>query len=448
MRVDQAAPRPVALVLLVVLVGLNLRPFLTATGPLAGSIQMATGMNLQGTALLTLVPMGLMGVFAFAGPSVQAALGARRVVVAAFAAMAVGSFARFFVSNAAGLFITATVLGIGAAIVQAVFPAILKRHFPNRLAVVMGVYSATLMGGGALGARLAPLIADGGGWRLGLGWPAVPAAAAASAAILILPRGDSPAPLIAAAATPLLKRPRTWLLMACFGLVNGGYSSIIAWLAPYYQERGWSASASGGLLAVMALSQGAAALLFPVLARHDRDRRAWLWLTLGLQVAGFLGLAISPDVAPPLWAICVGAGLGASFALTMIVAMEHFADPSDAGNLTALMQGGGFLLAAIAPWIVAALHDRTGSFAAGWTLHVVNVAIVAALTVRLAPHSYVLAGGASRLSGASKTGGRAAGSTASIPAWSHLRHMDWPAPFFRPPATRTGSRKRAQGRLS
>jgi CP family cyanate transporter-like MFS transporter len=30
------------------------------------------------------------------------------------------------------------------------------------------------------------------------------------------------------------------------------------------------------------------------------------------------------------------------------------------------MQGGGFLITALPPWIVAMLHDLTGSFMVGW----------------------------------------------------------------------------------
>jgi len=177
------------LLMLVVLVGLNLRPFLTASGPLAASIRGDTGMTLQGMALLTLVPMGLMGLLAFAGPSVQAALGARRAVILALAVMAIGSFGRFFAATSGALILTAALLGIGVAIVQAVFPGILKRHFAGHLTVVMGLYSATLMGGGALGARLSPMVAGAArGWHAGLGWLAGPAALAALAAAWILPR--------------------------------------------------------------------------------------------------------------------------------------------------------------------------------------------------------------------------------------------------------------------
>ncbi len=55
----------------------------------------------------------------------------------------------------------------------------------------------------------------------------------------------------------LLAEPRAWLLMAFLGLVNGGYKSVVVWLAPHYQQLGWGASASGSLLAVMAIFQAA-----------------------------------------------------------------------------------------------------------------------------------------------------------------------------------------------
>ncbi len=58
----------VLLLAAVALVGLNLRPFITGIGPLAADIGAETDLDLKGISLLTLVPMFLMGVFAFAGP--------------------------------------------------------------------------------------------------------------------------------------------------------------------------------------------------------------------------------------------------------------------------------------------------------------------------------------------------------------------------------------------
>lgn len=371
----------------VVLVGLNLRPFMTGIGPLAADVGAETGLGLQGMALLTLTPMLLMGVFAFAGPALRARLGARRSILAALAMLGLASLLRLYVSTGWQMVATAALLGLGAAVVQAMFPGVVKQQFPRHVGVVMGLYSAMLMGGGALGAQLAPLIADAAGdWHAGLAWTAVPAVFALCVALRALPHDANRQ--ASHSATAFLRRPRTWLLMACFGLVNGGYSTAVAWLAPYYQELGWTAPASGSLLAVMALSQAVSALALPALAGRAEDRRPWLWLTLVMQAAGFAGLVLQPETAPFVWVALLGAGLGGSFSLTLIVALEHLPGPAEAGSLSALMQGGGFLIAAMPPWIVAVLHDLSGSFRAGWLLHLTCIAVVAVLTFRLAPRSY------------------------------------------------------------
>ena len=72
----------------------------------------------------------------------------------------------------------------------------------------------------------------------------------------------------------------------------------------------------------------------------------------------------------------------------MIVALDHLPDPAQAGALSALMQGGGFLIAALPPLIVATLREALGGFAAGWLLHLGCVAAVALLYWRVTPASY------------------------------------------------------------
>lgn len=380
------------LVAAVAIVGLNLRPFITGVGPLAPAIQADAGLSLQGMSLLTLAPMLLMGLVAFAGPGLQAGIGARRAVIASLVVMGAGSLLRLVPGPGWLLVATAALIGLGVAVVQAVFPGVIKQQFPHRVGAVTGLYSSMLMCGGALGAQLSPLAASlAGSWRAGLAFLALPALAAVALAAATLPANGAGPAARTNPAWRLIKRPRVWLLMTCFGLVNGGYSSIVAWLSPSWQELGWSSAASGSLLALMAASQALAALLLPVLASGRDDRRPWLWLTLALQVTGFTGLALWPTAAPAAWAIVVGAGLGGWFALAMVTALDHAPDPLQAGALSALMQGGGFLLAALPPWIIANLHDLTGGYAAGWLMHATGAVIVAALTLRLAPRHYARA---------------------------------------------------------
>jgi CP family cyanate transporter-like MFS transporter len=372
----------------VIVVALNLRPFIAGIGPLAENIRLTTELSHHGIAMLTLIPMGLMGCVAFAGPALLRTGELRTIILAALTAITFGTLMRFMVGSGAALLLTAAIIGLGAAVVQALFPALIKQRFPERFANIMGLYSAMLLAGGAVGAQLAPVIEQlSGTWQTGLGTFFIFGIIATALIWVVLPHsvGKHQGKSLAG----LFSRPRTWLLMVTFGLVNGGYSSIIAWLAPYYQEAGWSATASGSLLAVMALCQAVSAFVMPVLTKsNNKDRRPWLWLALALQFAGFAGFAFAPDAAPFLYVAVLGAGLGGCFSLLLVVALEHLPDPMEAGALSAVMQGGGFLLAALAPLIVSMLHEWSGSFSVGWKWHMVCILVGVILTRRLDPAQY------------------------------------------------------------
>ncbi|HRO51842.1 MAG TPA: MFS transporter [Alicycliphilus sp.] len=373
----------------VVLVTLNLRPFLTAIGPLTPTIQAHTGLGLQALAWLTLLPMALMGAGTWLAPALLPRLGARPTLALALTLLALGCALRL---APAWLLATAALCGVGVALVQGTLPGLIKLHTPRHVAPMMGVYSASLMGGGALGAQLSPLALQWGlGWNSALALWTLPVLAALALAWWQLGRMATPA----AGATQrgasawLLRRPRTWYLMLAFGLMNGGYASMIAWLAPHYQELGWSAAQSGALVALLSIAQAAAALLLPVLAaRGGPDRRPWLWFTLGCQALGFALLAMAPLAAPLATAIVLGVGLGGCFTFFMLVALDHLRAPLQAGALNALMQGGGFLLSALPPWLMARLHQGGGSFSGGWWLQCAMALLVAVLVARLAPTQY------------------------------------------------------------
>lgn len=379
---------PIAFIMLVVLVGLNLRPFLTAPGPVLNDIASDTGMGFGALSLLTFLPMLLMGLGAFVAPRIQSLVGTRRSMFAALAVLAAGSALRGFVPDGLSLLLTAVLCGAGVAMIQAMMPGLIKARFPTNVAAVTGLYSAMIMGGGALGARLSPWLAGSeNNWRLALSILAIPAVLALIAAIATLGQvsssGSRPVTSI-----KLLRRPRTWVLMAAFGLVNAGYSSMVAWLAPYYQSLGVEVSATGNLLAIMAVAQALAAFGLPLMARRSVDRRPWLLLTLMMQGIGFAGLAFSPQFSPMLWSAICGAGLGGSFALAMITSLDHLPRPEEAGALAAMMQGGGFLIAALGPIVTAALQSLTGSFASGWIMHLALVASICPLYLSFNPRHY------------------------------------------------------------
>ncbi|CBL46085.1 Major facilitator superfamily protein [gamma proteobacterium HdN1] len=386
----------------VVLVTLNLRPFLTAVGPITPVLQEQTGMSLTTISWLTLLPMALMGISTWLAPSAQRYLGARLTLLIALAGIAFGNALRLVSIDATLLIATAAVCGVSVALVQGVLPGLIKQRNPKHVASIMGVFSAALMLGGALGAQFTPLAMQWGtDWREALALWALPVFPV-MVLVAVVVRGEgfvtrergagnsvgASGLAMSGGSVWLLRRKRTWLLMVMLGLVNGGYASMVAWVPPHYQTLGWSATRTGTLIAVISIAQALAALILPFFARRNLDRRPWLWFTAVCQVLGFFMLANWPLVWPLMIGIVLGIGLGGFFALIMVVGLDHLHDPVQAGILSAVMQGGGYLLTAISPWLVAALQEASGGFSAGWWWQMAASCLVVIFVFWLDPNRY------------------------------------------------------------
>lgn len=378
------------IVLTIILVGINLRPFLTSTGPIIETIIASTGMSYSQVSFLTLLPMILMGVGALIVPLFQSSIQARTGLQIAMLILLLGSFSRAYVSTGNQLLMTALFCGLSVAYIQAVFPGIIKVWFGQRTPIMMGLYSAMLMGGGALGAQLSPILSElDGHWQHALAWFALPAGFAFIAITFSIKKGLTQSNKISL--NTLIWRPRTAVLILGFGFVNAGYASVVAWLAPYYQSLGMPSNESGSLVAILSLFQASAALIIPFLAARNHDRRFWLLFTLASQMIGFLAIMFAPMSAPYIWSLFLGGGLGGCFAVMMIVALDHIPNPAEAGTLSALMQGGGFIIAAFGPLIAVWLRQDDGSFHYAWAFHAVLVALAMLLFSRLNPRHYAKA---------------------------------------------------------
>ncbi|WP_085726520.1 cyanate transporter [Pseudomonas sp. R37(2017)] len=387
---SRAGEVSLAALVLLVLLGLNLRPFLTSVGPVLDLVRADIGLDFRSAAMLTTLPFVLMGLIAFIGIGIARRFGEKRALAGALLLLMLGCASRAVVQNGAQLIASAGIAGIGVAVIQALIPGVAKRWFPDRIAMAMGLYSAALVGGGALGSLASTWLNAYGGWRSGLSIWALPALAVLLLWLVFAPRT---APIVASAPAPVktssfFRNRRAWQLAAYFGLTNSGYSSLVAWLPSFYQQQSMSLHASGNLLAWLAMFQATAAFAMPMLARRSVDRRAALWLTIALQVAGFAGFALAPNAAPWLWVALAGFGLGGFFSLSLIVSLDHLSSAQAAGTLAAFVQGIGFLLASSAPWLIGWLRDSGASFTTGWWLHIGVLGAMAVLTYKFSPASY------------------------------------------------------------
>ena len=378
----------------IVVIGINLRPLLTSISPLMTTIRDATGLSFYGASLLTSLPVVAMGIGAFGAGALSRSIGEIRGVALGLIAIALACAARWVATSGSALLATAILAGAGVAAIQALLPAVMKQRFHARVPLAMGVFSASIMGGGGLGASLSPWVSRTmQSWHAGLAMWAIPACVALLGWWALNRQRPHLAPAqpvrnVQSATPSLWTNRRAWTLGLYFGIVNGGYTSLVAWLPAFYQQHGASVATSGSLLAGMTVFQAMAALLLPLAAASFRDRRPWLMLGLSAQLIGLLGLIISPDSAPLIWVGVAGAGLGGTFSLTLVTAMDHAHDHRVAGKLVAFTQGVGFIVAAVAPVVAGIVRGWSGGFGAAWVMLAVCVVAMMAVTLLFSPRSY------------------------------------------------------------
>jgi CP family cyanate transporter-like MFS transporter len=377
--------------LLVILLALNLRPILTSIGPLLEPMRTSTGLGYQQAALLTALPVLCMGLVPLLQPWLRRWISEHGGMLGGLSAIALACLWRLQLDSAWALIASAVLAGLGVAVVQGMMPGLVNRWFPSRLAGTMGLYSAALMSGGGLAAVLGPHISGHfGHWQAGLGVWAIPAVLAVLAWAALRPRQNAPK-LAGATGGHWFSTRRAWLLALYFGLINGGYTSMVAWLPAYHLEHGGTAQGGGDLVGLMTIFQVCGALGLPLLLRGFADRRPGLWLALSIQLVGFLGLLLAPTFAMGLWVAMIGFGLGACFSLSLTLTLEHLKTPAEAGSLAAFVQGIGFIITGIIPYITGWLRDISGDFQASWTLLSVTVLAMLLVTACFAPRGYAAA---------------------------------------------------------
>ncbi|WP_407217352.1 cyanate transporter CynX [Escherichia coli] len=342
-------------------------------------------MSFSVAALLTALPVVTMGGLALAGSWLHQHVSERRSVAISLLLIAVGALMRELYPQSALLLSSALLGGVGIGIIQAVMPSVIKRRFQQRTPLVMGLWSAALMGGGGLGAAMTPwLVQHSETWYQTLALVGAACRCCALCPVVASAREVASSHKTTTTPVRVVFTPRAWTLGVYFGLINGGYASLIAWLPAFYIEIGASAQYSGSLLALMTLGQAAGALLMPAMARHQ-DRRKLLMLALALQLVGFCGFIWLPLQLPVLWAMVCGLGLGGAFPLCLLLALDHSAQPAIAGKLVAFMQGIGFIIAGLAPWFSGVLRSISGNYLMDWAFHALCVVGLMIITLRFAP---------------------------------------------------------------
>jgi len=357
----------VLLVAAIVGVALNQRPAVVAVAPVLRLIKADTGMSSALAGLLTTLPVLCFGAFAPFAPRLARRIGLETAVALSLLLLA-GGIALRLLSPVALLFAGSLLAGAAIAFANVLLPAYVKREF-SRPGAVMGFYSASLNAGAAAGAALTVPLADalGVGWRTALGlWLALALAALA----LWLPvagtghahRTTDPLP-DDGGSWPLLRQPLARQVTAYLGLQSVQFYTVSAWLPTLLGDSGVPVREGGLLLGLANIVGAAAALLAPAQAGRMRTQRPLILGVAAAYAIGLGGLLVAPASGTLVWVAAFGLAQGGGFALALTLIVLRSPTPLVAARLGGIAQCLGYLLAALGPLVIGALHDLTG----GWT---------------------------------------------------------------------------------
>ena len=360
----------VAALLGIVLVALTLRQAVAAVSPILGAIRVDIPMSNIGVGLLGTLPPILLGVSGFVAPRVARGLGLDGGIVLALLLMTLGHLVRAVAPGFAVLLVGSVVALAGTGIGNVLLPPIVRRYFPDRVALLTAVYVCVVGVSTAVPAALAAPVAERFGWRVSLGLWSVTSVVALVPWIVTIVRERRRRHSDAVEAPPPALVTRLWRSRVALSITVAFSTSTIctyaafAWLPEILGDiAGSTPTEAGVLLAVTGLVSVPGALVAPLLVARLRNV-GWL---IGAGIAcfafGYLGLLLAPATLTLLWVLLIGSG-SILFPVNLVLINVRTRTHDGTVALSGFAQGVAYALGALGPLLVGLLHDVSG----GWTV--------------------------------------------------------------------------------
>ncbi|WES63339.1 MFS transporter [Microbacter sp. GSS18] len=364
----------IALVAAVCLVAMNMRPTITAVGPLLAQIGEDTGLATATLGMLASVPLVAWALVSPLAHDLSRRFGMSRVVLWALVLLALGTAVRSLPGPTASLWIGTVLIGVALAVANVLMPAVVKRDFGGRVPAVMALYTGLLGGFGAIASGVVvplsniPLGGEPAGWRFAL---------LVTGGILLIPaigvwawatrgRGHGTGRSGAHGRTGIWSDPVAWVVAAYMGLQSASFYMQVTWLATIATSTGRSEVAAGIDVMIYQIAAVAGALALPLALRGRIETLAPALLPI-LGIAGVAGLIAVPSGITG-WVVLTGLCSGASLGMSLTLMAQRARDHDGASALSGMSQSVGYVVAAAGPVLFGWLHAVTDGWGAPLTM--------------------------------------------------------------------------------
>jgi len=359
---------PFLVVAAILLLALNLRGPIVAVAPVLDAISADLGISATTAGLLTGLPVLCFGLATPAASALLARFGLGRGVSISLVVLLVGILVRS-VDGLPSALAGTLLIGIAITVGNVAVPVVIARDLPRRAGPVLGGYTAALNVGSMLTLSLTVPLAAATGWRFAIAAWGVLVLGALAVWLYATRRPVAGARVQADAGAGSTvgprwwRRPVVWGLTAAFAGQAFSYYGITAWLPLLLRdELGMDAATAGTSASVFQIAALAGAFGVPVLLRVLPGPRPVVLIVAAGWAALPLGLLLAPQLWP-VWSALGGAAQGGGITVIFALIVRKARDLAENRRMSALVQGGGYIVAATGPSVVGAVHEASG----GWT---------------------------------------------------------------------------------
>lgn len=342
---------------------MTLRPMVTSVGPVLPEIRSELHMSATQASYLTVLPVICFALGAFLTPRLLTYVSPNHAVALSLGMMFVGGNLRL-VSLTSVLLLGTFIAGMGAAIGNVLGGLVARRDFPARVGLVMGLYVGAMSVSSSTAAMISFPISDHfGSWKFALAiW--------ANFAFLVMAlwlwtqRGHSDnTPMTSRSSYRYIMRNKmAWWLVLYFGFQSTNFHSLAGWLPTILRDAGIAPASAGAMVSLMILMGVPAGVIVPPIAAKMSSQRILIAAIVAVSLVGLIGVWKAPTLAPWLWVICLGLGVGSSFPIALTMVITKSDSTTAARDLSSFMQSWGYVISAIGPFALGALRDTTGSW--------------------------------------------------------------------------------------
>ncbi|WP_309064792.1 MFS transporter [Microbacterium sp.] len=392
-------------VLGILLCAFSLRSAVASLSPVIDHIAADFPLSSAVLGIIGTLPPVCFALFGLLTPILEQRLGVERLTVVALVAIAAGLLLRGVAGESLGLLAATALVFAGVGMGNILLPPLVKKYFPDRLGLMMTLYTTAMAVSTFVPPLIAVPVADAAGWRFSLAmWGAFAVAGIVPWLLMLARSKDATAPppesadgvdgtenLPASGAdfsvtgpiatspanrsrfARLARIPLAWALAMTFGTSATMAYVAFAWLPAIVMDvSGVTPAAAGLLLSLFAFIGLPASMVVPMLVvRFQATRPLFLVGTVG-GGTGILGLLFAPDPAIVwLWVVLYGL-VGLLFPLSLVLISIRARTSESAVLLSSFVQSVGYTMAAVFPFLVGVLHDA----AEGWTLPLIVIVVV------------------------------------------------------------------------